>query len=240
MIKYCYAVDINNLPINESTTDQKRKIKKKNVYALNTSSTSNGSSTTTGPTATTVINNNGIITTTSSASVTTIKSGAAANTPPSHQAALNRQQQGLNQPNSNVMSMSMVTKPRSRTEIHPGGGHGFMGAVAHTGTINATTLSAAAAAAAAAVASSSSANSGQASGVVASSGIGSAVNSPMSPSRTHGSISNAVDKQVSSVATPSSTQQQQQVMLNRQRKLVWVLSLFMVILFEKKINSGQV
>ena len=219
VIKYCYAVDINNLPINESTTDQKRKIKKKNVYALNTSSTSNGSSTTTGPTTTTstVINNNGIITTTSSASVTTIKSGAAANTPPSHQAALNRQQQGLNQPNSNVMSMSMVTKPRSRTEIHPSGGHGFMGAAAHTGTINATTLSAAAAAAAAAVASSSSANSGQASGVVPPTSVGSAVNSPMSPSRTHGSISNVVDKQVSSVATPSSTQQQQ-VMLNRQRK----------------------
>jgi len=119
------------LPINESTTDQKRKIKKKNVYALG------------GNTNATTTNGQG--------NLPLVKGGAAASTP--SQPILRQQIQMA----PNVLTSNIMTKPRSRTEIyHPN--HPPLASLANPTTINATTLSAAAAAAAAAVASSTTAS----------------------------------------------------------------------------------
>lgn len=96
VIKYCYGVDINNLPINESTTDQKRKIKKKNVY--------NGV-----PAATT---------TPSSQNGLPVIKGSVGGAPNQQQTQPPQQQPVFRQPQQTASNM--LTKPRSRTEIyHP-------------------------------------------------------------------------------------------------------------------------
>lgn len=214
VIKYCYAVDINNLPINESTTDQKRKIKKKNVYALgtnsaNSSSTSANSTTATGSTASAAMSNGALHSGIQTRGVA-IGLNNSSNTPNN---PISVKQIAAN--NSSAMSASMtMTKPRSRTEVyHPSSvGHS-------TGLgdrlINANTLSAAAAAAAAAVASSTTSNT-----TVPSNSNFSVTNSSVSSrnGQTPVSIPNVDHHNHHQSEKSGSSSAQQSNMLNRQRK----------------------